>query len=462
MSQPIHTPEKKSQSNAQPKSRQEVFLRRFSVLISLAFSCALLLLFTGHSVYTFARPLLHKTSPSSAQTATVTPLNRNSPLSPAVAPTQANGPLLLPDNHQLIYQQADAIYMVPMVNQPQGKKATPIIPPRPVAINTPGYVYNRSVQPILTPAGQLIYTGDGIWQTSTSNGHPQQIAPLAKGEIITSLVMSSDTTTLAWSTAPLNGQGTISIYVSHNNSAPQQVYQQTAATCPCFRVFSFANQANDTLLLTDDRGDHGTVEYGLWKLTINQTSGTPVAILPAQDRQGPLAIQPQSNALLYSSKEMLPPFPSNRALPNELAAQAYPNSLLMAQLDLAKNTLNTPQEILPPQPEQSDISNYRWAATPTFSPDGHTLVYVLFASDNFEPYGRHNALYVVPTDNQQKGAQPQLLATASSSFIELGPWLSNTMLTFYADNWLYALDTTTGMTVTIAPTSAYARIIGMA
>jgi hypothetical protein len=63
--------------------------------------------------------------------------------------------------------------------------------------------------------------------------------------------------------------------------------------------------------------------------------------------------------------------------------------------------------------------------------------------------------------NQQKSTQPQLLATASSSFIELGPWLSDTMLTFYADGRLYALDTTTGMTATITSTSAYARIIGM-
>lgn len=446
----------------QPPTQPEVPWYRPGIFVTLALGCFLLLLFAGHTAYTAARPLLHR-GPSTAATPTPTTTYLSKPLVPALSSNTTDATVQLPTNESVVYQQGNAIYSIPLADQGNAKP-TPASHLKPIV--TPGYAYNRSAPPMLTPSGQLIYSGNGIWQTAVHNGHAQQIAPLPTGQVITSLALSSDGSTLAWSTAPANGQGNISLYIDHLGAAPQRVYQQPASPCPCFRVFSFANaSANSTLLLTNDQGDHGLVQLGLWKLDLNQgQQQQPIAILPS-DSQGPLALLSPGNTLLYSNKEMLAPFPADRSIPNDFAAQLYANSLAMAQLDLTKNTLQTPQQILSPQTEQSNVGNYRWADTPTFSPDGQTLVYVLFSSDAQQPYVHHNALYTLPVKQQgnykqQTTQQPQLLATTSTSFVQFGPWLNNTTPTFYADGSLYALDVTNGATARLATTGTYMRIIG--
>jgi hypothetical protein len=55
-------------------------------------------------------------------------------------------------------------------------------------------------------------------------------------------------------------------------------------------------------------------------------------------------------------------------------------------------------------------------------------------------------------------SKPQLFSPSSSLFVELGPWLNNHVLTFYADNALYAVDVQSKAIVTIARTKGYARI----
>jgi Tol biopolymer transport system component len=103
-------------------------------------------------------------------------------------------------------------------------------------------------------------------------------------------------------------------------------------------------------------------------------------------------------------------------------------------------------------------------ATPRFSADGRTIVYVEFSSDSQAPFDRHNALYTVQVGGSGSHLQvgkPRLLATASSLLLELGPWLNNRILTFYSDGSLYALDIRTGATATIVQTQAYAHIIAV-
>ena len=75
-----------------------------------------------------------------------------------------------------------------------------------------GYIYNRGVPPLLTPSGQLVYSGNGVWLTNPFSGHPRQIAILPAGHVITSLALSQDGSQLAWSSAPLYGKGTLNLY----------------------------------------------------------------------------------------------------------------------------------------------------------------------------------------------------------------------------------------------------------
>lgn len=221
----------------------------------------------------------------------------------------------------MIYEQASNLYLVSSAS-----KSAQIIP-------TQGYIYNEAVPPILTPSGQLLYSGNGIWLTDPFGGTPTQIADLPPGQVITSMALSNDGKMIAWSTEPVEGVGNIDIHAGLL-AAPSIVLEQSALNCPCFRIFSFMNgvgpQADNTLLLTDDRGSHEAVQYGLWSLDLTQTPAIPQSILDENPQQGPLAITPHGNGLLYSSNEGTVPLPTDNSIPADIAALSYANDLNLA------------------------------------------------------------------------------------------------------------------------------------
>ena len=362
-------------------------------------------------------------------------------------------PLTLPGGHYVIYEWMNNLYVVST-----GSGQTQLIP-------TEGYVYNDAVRPILTPSGQLLYSGDGLWLTNIFNGTPTRIADLAPNQIITSMALSKDGTTIAWSTEPVDGDGVIDIHAGLIGTT-QVVYEQQATNCPCFRIFSFMNglgrQGDTTLLLTDDRGSHEAVEYGLWTLDLTTASATPQLLLVEAPQQGPLALTPSGNALLYSSSEGLAPVPSDQSVPTDIASLTYANSLDLAALSGQPLRMSSSQVVLPEQHDLNNTAAYHWVTTPLFTPDMHTLVYVEFSSDAQDPYDRHNAIYTVQLTGSATSlhaSEPVLLATSTDNLIELGAWINDSILTFYSDDMLYALDIGSGAVTTLAQTDGYARIV---
>ncbi|MBV9690812.1 MAG: hypothetical protein JO202_14025, partial [Ktedonobacteraceae bacterium] len=273
-----------------------------------------------------------------------------------------------------------------------------------------------------------------------------------------------------WSTEPLDGNsdGNVAIYAGSLRQSAL-VYQHSIADCPCFRVFSFINgmgkQADNTLLLTDDRGDHHAVQYGLWKFDLADSPlADPQPLLGEDSQQGPLALSSSTNTLLYSSYEGFVPAPTDSSVPDDSNALSYANILSLANINSSRLTLDAPQTILPAQHNLSNSAAYHWVTTPLFSPTGHTLVYVEFSSDAQAPFDRHNALYTVQignTNSQSHMSKPQLLATSTSFFVELGPWLNNQVLTFYSNGSIYALDIGSRTVATITHPGAYAHIIAV-
>ncbi len=108
-------------------------------------------------------------------------------------------PLQLPAGYPVIYEQGSNLIVVSSSGDSR------IIPAQ-------GYVYNEAVPPILTPSGQVIYSGDGIWSTDISSGTTTQIADLSQGQVITSMALSKDGKMIAWSTEPADGTGTIDLH----------------------------------------------------------------------------------------------------------------------------------------------------------------------------------------------------------------------------------------------------------
>jgi len=303
--------------------------------------------------------------------------------------------------------------------------------------------------------------------TDIFDGTTTNIANLVQDQIITSMALSTDGTTVAWSTEPIDGNGNIDIYAG-SLTAPKLVYEESAGDCPCFRVFSFMNgksgQSDKTLLLTDDQGSHEAVQYGLWSLDLTTPSAIPQLLLTEEPLQGPLALAPYGNTLLYSSNEGVVPDPTDGSVPVAIAPLSFANSLDVATLAGQPLTLSTAQLILPEQHNLSNAANYHWVTTPMFVPDEHMLVYVEFSSDTHAPYDRHSALYTVQVTGVGKQlhvGKPHLLATSTSLLIELGVWLNDHMITFYADGTLYGLDITSGAVATIVQTGTYARIVAV-
>lgn len=371
---------------------------------------------------------------------------------PIFTPNNTTAPSLqLPSGHEIIYEQQNNIYM--MSSTGSGK---------PQALSTPGYIYNRAVRPILTPSGQLLYSGDGIYLMDLSGGTPEKIAALATNQVITSLALSSDGKTVAWSTGPASGNGVIDLYAGLL-ATPGKVFEQSSSTCPCFRIFAFMN--NTTLLLTDGQQSHEAIQFGLWALDIsNPLNTTAQPLLDGNSPQGPLALAPYGNVLLYSSYEGQVPKPTDGSVPDDLAVLKYANSLKVTTLDGHPLKMDISHVLLAEQHELHNSAAYHWVETPVFTVDGHTIIYVEFSTEAQPPYDRSNALFVAKisgSGKQLRVSNAQLMATSNANLLELGPWFNNHILTFYGDGSLYAMDIQTGAVATIVQTSAYARIIAV-
>lgn len=406
-----------------------------------------------------AQTLTPSVTGGTALTPTVTP--------PIFAPNNVALPSLqLPPDHYVIYEQQNTMYVVSSAG------GTPQL------ITTPGYMYNQAVRPIVTPNGQLLYSGNGIWLTdifgntmnsgSGSEATPTHIADVPTNQVLTSLVLSSDGTTIAWSTEPASGNGVIDIFAGPL-TAPTKVYEQPSTTCPCYRVFAFMNdsgkQSDTTLLLTDGQQSHGAVQFGLWSLDVtNALSATPQQLMDVSTQRGPLALEPFGNLLLYSSYEGEVPIPSDDSVPGDIAVLKYPNSLDVTTLEGKPLHLDTSQIVLPEQHQLANTASYHWVTTPVFTPDGHSLIYVEFSSQEQAPFDRSNALFEVHisgSGNNLRVSKPKLLVTSSTTLLELGAWLNSRILTMYGDGSIYALDVQSGEVTTIVQTGAYARIVAV-
>src|SRR5207245_5837813 len=101
--------------------------------------------------------------------------------SPIFTPVNATLPSLqLPADSNVIYEQTNGLYIVSSSDNISHK------------IAASGYVYSEAVPPILTPSGQLLYSGNGIWLIDPFGGTPIQIADLPPGQVITSMALTSD------------------------------------------------------------------------------------------------------------------------------------------------------------------------------------------------------------------------------------------------------------------------------
>jgi hypothetical protein len=432
----------KQQVNNPPEPvvrRQKVLLSKGGVIIFLLIIC-LILAVTGRQVIR-TWPQTHSQSSTGASS------------SQAAAPIQLPGgaalaPLTLSGSHTVIYEEQDHIYSAALSDKV------------PHVLNTPDYIYNRAVPALVTPSNELIYSGKGVWAMSLSGGPARQIASFAADQVITSLVVSQDGSSLAWSSAPANGSGTTHLYAGSLEHTAQ-VYQQSASQCPCYRAFSFMNQSTTTLLLTNDRGDHRSARYGLWTLDLNQgTTAKPQEILNDANQQGPLALAAQGNELLYSTFQGYVPW-QTVAAPSDIMSLAYANSLSLASIDGTQQQLGKSQVLLPDQGDLTNEQSYHWVDTPEFSPDGQTLAYIEFSVSNQPDFPRQFAIYTYDLHDQTKTSTPHLLVTGSARYMELGGWLDNSVVTFYADNTLYALDVQNQTATTLVATGAYAHIVSI-
>ncbi|WP_220192915.1 hypothetical protein [Ktedonospora formicarum] len=372
---------------------------------------------------------------------------------------KASQPLQVAGDQYAVYEAQDGLYAVQLSGG------------TPMKLDAPGYMYNLSITPQVTPVGQILYVGnEGIWLSNIFGGFSKQVESVASDQVVTSLILSRDGRSLAWSTVPKSGNGTVNIYeglLGHG----KLVYQRLNSNCPCYRAFSFLEgdkqQEPQQLLLTDDRGDPHAAQYGLWSLNLPSEEDPtlaedPILLLGDDTSQMPLLITPNGGALLYSTYSGVVPAPTDNSVPGDIASQNNPNSLALATLGGQDKGLEKAQVLLPEQHGLDNTAEYHWVMSPRLSTDGHTLVYAIFSSDDQAPFTRHSALYT--TQVKTKGGQvhaetPGVLALTTARFVELGPWASEHVLTCYADNALYAMDVTTGAMQTVFKGSGYMRIV---
>lgn len=371
-----------------------------------------------------------------------------------VSPSQPSKGGRLP--HSLVYEQEGQLWIISSWDG---------IPQK---LSTPDYIYSRSVLPLFTPVGQLVYSGNGIWLTDLFAGHPKRIASLPADQVITSMALSQDGSQLAWSSAPVSGKGTINLYAGPLG-ATVLVHQQSASTHPSFRIFSFLHNSSSlkdkTLLLTEDHGDNGAVQHGLW---IFNLGAQPQQLLASDPPQGPLALAPDGNHLLYTNWEGYTPTPEDGSLPIDAEPLSYGNDLNIATIDTQGAKFANSQVIVPeqalPQPETMATSIYHWIMIPHFSPDGSILAYIEFTSDIYGYFVRSSEIYTVTMQNSATQVtldSPQRAAFGNSGFYELGSWLDERYLTLYGNGGLYTLDVLHGKIERIVLTKAYAQIVGI-
>ncbi len=377
-----------------------------------------------------------------------------------VLPLQAPGGAKLPTlqlttDETLFYEQPGGIYMLSTMGGTAQK------------LNTPNYRYNRATPPVVISPRQIIYSGKGIWQTNALTGQASQLVPQPQHQAITSFTVSQDGRMLAWSSEPGDGAGEARVY-----AGPLQktvlIYASSATHCPCFRPYAFANDGDTTLLLSNDRGDHRAVEFGLWSFDLTPgVHAQPRVVLADDPLQIPLALAPAGNALLYSTFAGTVPFPATGGLPTDIMSLNYANDMLLASLNSGQPRLGGPQVILPTQNNPSlPFDEYHWVDSPRFSPDGSSLVYVQFSSSSSIPYARYNAIYVAALHNGNRSTSnavrllPKLLATATTGYVEFGCWLNNSIVSFYAGGSLYALDIHSGAIAKLVQTYTYAHCFG--
>ena len=439
--------------------RRSPFVRKWSPFVFLTVLVIFLVVFASQ----FVNALLQMTSPTAQvpqELSTILEGRDGSFLAP----------FNLPAGRTVLYEQNGNIYSTtteepPSVNQDEmaTAQATPDVVPQPFLLNTPGYIYNRGVSPLVTPTRQLIYTGTGLWINDLAHNQARSLVSIGDDQVVTSLVLSRDGSQLAWSVAPKDGQGMIQIFAGPIN-ATKLVYEQSATHCPCFRVFSFWPASNatghDTLLLTDDQGDTGPVQHGLWIFPIHSgASSQPTLILQNDPPQGPLAISPYDATLLYTTYEGSVAVPGN--LPADLASVEYANSLMVGTLQNNSPYLNDNHVVLAEQNVQENNEQYHWLMQPSFSPDGQTVVYVQFSADSQGSFSRTNALYIIRMRGTVAPTQPTLIATTGANYVEFGSWWDAHTVTVFMDNELYALDVQRGMLAKITATPGYAHEIAV-
>ena len=450
-------PVEKPQSHTSQPSRMSIFA--FLTLI-----CLLTVFFAGLSLQTVSH--LHTRATHVGVTRTVSQTRTTPGVPPLVVPGASTAPkLTLSMQQHLVYEQTNGIFVTSTLDGAAQQ------------IATPGYIYNRAISPIVTPTGQLLYGGDGLWLTDLFNGAAKQIATLPPGQVITSLALSSDGSTVAWSTEPIDGIGNATIYAGPLEESTV-IYTHDATDCPCYRVFSFLEQessqdaTSDTmLLLTDDRGDHHSVQYGLWTLNLADVPlETPQPLLDGDAPQGPLALSPDGKTLLYSPYQGVVPTPNDGSVPLDVQGLNYANSLSITTIAVSGSfaetnvALGASQEIISPQHDLNNEADYHWISPPLFSANGHTLVYVEFSSDVQPPFTRHSALYIAhvsDTGNHLSVQKPQLIEVANAPYIELGTWLTSSVVTFYANQTLYALDIKDGAITPLVQAKTYAHAIAV-
>lgn len=332
---------------------------------------------------------------------------------------------------------------------------------------TPDYLYNQAVRPLLTPNGQLLYSGSsGLWLTDVFDQQPVQIAMLAPDTVVASLALSQDGTVIAWSTEPADGVGQISVSAGPLFS-PRRVWQQSSLDCPCLRIFALlggSSPTGSTLLLTDDRGSNEALQYGLWSLDISDPLASPRLLLDEDTQQGPLALVPSSKTLLYSPSEGAVPAPTDGSVPADVAALSYADSLSMAALNASGLDLDNSRVVLAGRRSLVASAQNRWITTPAFAPAGHTLAYVEFSSDTQDPYDRHSAVYTVQfgsAGGRVQVGRPLLVSTSTTRLLELGPWLNSHVVTMSGDGSIYALDVQDGALTSLGHPGGYVRILAV-
>lgn len=432
------------------QQRGGAWLRPWSAFTFLTLLIICMAIFTGQ----FVNALIQVTSPAALVVPTSPPLlgRGGSPLNL----------FDLPAHRTMLYVQNDNVYSLTTGNGvKETDPGTSGVVAQPFQIATPTYTYNPSLLPVVTPNKQLVYAGAGLWMTDLIHNQPRQIAALSDNQEVTSLVLSHDGSQLAWSVAPKDGQGELQIFAGPVGS-PKLVYQQEAGHCPCFRAFSFWSATSvaghdDTLLLTDDHGDNGPVEHGLWIFPMNKGPLVkPTLVIRSDPPQGPLALSPDNTSLLYTTYDGNVPVPTG--MPDQLATVEYANSLVLASLQNTTPYLRNVHVVLPEQKEQQNSAQYHWVMSPSFSPNGQTLVYVEFSADSQGSFTRTNALYVVGSTTP---IRPTLIATTAGHYVELGSWWDAHTVTVFIDQAFYALDVQRGVLATITQTGGYAHEIAV-